>query len=103
MEGRELAVTVSADITEDAVVTASPALYFGAQLLGGTADSSLVIYDNATEAAGTVIDRLSTNAVTNAGDVEVFHDRSKPVNCTAGIFVDWTGTAAIGKVYYQPK
>ena len=103
MEGRELAVVVSADITADAVVASAPALYYGAQLFVGTADSSLVIYDNATEAAGTVIDRLSANAVTNAGDSEVFHNFTKPVNCTAGIFVDWTGTAAIGKVYYQNK
>jgi len=103
MEGRELAVTVSADITADAVVTAAAALYFGAQLFGGTGDSSLVIYDNATEAAGTVIDRLSVNASTNAGDAEVFHNFTKPVNCANGIYVDWTGTAAIGKVYFQAK
>ena len=59
-------------------------------------------YEKGTEAAGTVVDRLTNNGVTAAGDTEVNHALAHPVVCVNGIYVDWTGTAAIGKIWYTP-
>ena len=103
MEGREMAATPSAEITGDAVVTGAPALYWGATLAVGTTASQLLVYDNATGASGTIIDRLMNIAAVAAGDTMVTHIFAKPINCVNGIYVDWGGTGAIGKVWYEPK
>ena len=103
MYGQEQAVTVSANITGDAVVASAPALYWGATMAAGSTNTSLILYDNATEASGTVIDRLVMDAATEAGDNSVTHLFAKPVSCANGIYADWTGTGAIGKVWYESK
>ena len=65
-------------------------------LIGGSTASSVVVYDNASAASGTVVGKAtqSTNLVTTHIIFE------NPVVCENGIFVDITGTAAECIIYF---
>jgi len=93
----------SSSITGDGVVSSGPCLLTGITLLAGTAASSLILYDNASAASGTVVWKMAIAASTNAGDASTSITFPSPVNCQNGIYVDWTGTAAIGFVSYIPQ
>lgn len=87
-------------ITADAVVSATPCLITGITLRSGTGASSLVLYDNATAASGTIVWSVSLIATTAAGDQTHSITFPYPLACTNGCYVDWTGTAAIGNISF---
>lgn len=103
MSGMNLAAVSSGAITEDGVVSATPAILWGLQLSMGSTNSQLILYDNAASAAGTVLARIMWDAVTEAGDNTQTIVFNQPINCINGIYADWGGTGAIGNVWYNKK
>jgi len=92
----------SGAITGDVAVSAVPSVIGSITLCSGTTASSLKIHDG-TSASGTLTWQLTTIATTAAGDdcvsVEFPDGLIVP---TTGIFVDWTGTGAVGFVAWRP-
>ncbi len=87
-------------ITADAVVSAVPCIITAITLRSGTGASSLVIYDNATEASGDIKWAASLAATTAAGD-QTHSIAGLDIACTNGAYVDWTGTGAIGYIGFK--
>ena len=103
MSSMNLAAVSSGNITEDGVVSAVPSILWGLQLAIGSANSQLILYDNASGATGTVLARIMWDAVTEAGDNTQTIVFTQPINCVNGIYADWGGTGAIGTVWYNKK
>lgn len=80
----------SVNVAADGVVSASPSRAIAAvALAGGSAASTLILYDNATEASGTILLKLAAATGTSA----VFTPAA-PVTVANGIYADISGTAA---------
>lgn len=82
----------------DAAIAARPARLLGLQVVGdGTNAATVVVYDNASAASGTVLAKV----VVDAGLVEAHP--ALPIGgvcANKGIYVDVTGTGAEYIVYY---
>lgn len=83
----------------DAVIYSKPCIYYGAKLLSDSAnDATLIIYDNASAASGTVVDKVQLLA-------SLLWDESLNVCgvvCNNGIYADMTGTGVNYIVYFKP-
>lgn len=91
----------SGPITGDVAVSAVPSVIGSIKLRAGSGASSLLIYD-AASATGTILYRIDNVATDSA--TTVFEQFQWPglIVPSTGIFVDWTGTAAIGYITYHP-
>ena len=87
-------VVSSGNKTETVAIRTTGGFLWGAKLKGGTADSSLKIYDHASAESGTAVWELATNAGTHVGDVNDGVVFTKPIICTNGIYAVLAGTAA---------
>ncbi len=94
-------VTNSGSKTADGVICAIPCYLHGVVLQNdGTNASSVVVYDNASAASGTVIAKLALPASsTTLTHPLVF---SHPVIANNGLYIDVTGTGCAVHVYYAP-
>lgn len=90
--------------TADAAIAARPCALKGLLLEGdGTNAASIILYDNASAASGTVICKLFLPAPTTAIDVvpkSAFLPFPDGVECINGIYADVTGTNAAYNVYF---
>lgn len=95
----EIGVRTSGLLTADAVICDAPCLLWGVVLVGTTTAVSVVLYDHASAASGTVTDKLVSEAGT--ANTEKAHLRAKGVACTNGLYADVTGTNGAYIVYYE--
>ena len=91
-------------VTADAVVSAQPGTLWAVMLEGGTDASSMDFHNHASSATGTAIFGVTASATvsTTSGQATTFIDLSAlgGVKFDVGCFVDWTGTAAVGYVWF---
>jgi len=82
--------------TADAIIATGRNRINAVTLIGGSTASSVILYDNASAASGTVLAKATqaTNLVTTHIIFE------NPVICDNGIYADVTGTGAEYIVYY---
>lgn len=91
--------TTSGVISADGVVTDRPARIMSVTLIPAAAASSIILYDNASAASGTVLAQLS--AVANGASVH--WSVTAGVVCNFGIYADITGASANAIVYYAAE
>lgn len=84
-----------ADVAADGIVKASPGSLVAVLLAGGSANSSITLYDNASAASGTVL--ATINALANDS---VVWSPAIPYVAANGIYADITGTGANATVIY---
>ena len=82
--------------TADGVITAMPARIHSVVLAGGSDASSVIVYDNASAASGTVLVKL----VALTGDCQVYHTPNG-LQANNGIYIDVTGTGVGVTVQYE--
>ena len=93
-------------VTADVAIKASPGKIWAIQLDGGTDDSSIVFF-NDIDSAGTNMEVISIVAPcttsTTSGRSSVFIDYSPlgGIDFSIGIWANWTGTAAVGYVWFS--
>lgn len=93
--------TPSGRKTADAAIFAGPARLVGAWLEGdGTNAATVILYDNASAASGTVLWKglLPANGI-------MYIDANLPLGgivANSGIYADVTGTGAAYEVYFAP-
>lgn len=93
-------VTSSGLLTADTAVCATGSRMHSIQLIpDGTNACSVVVYDNASAASGTVLAKVTIPA--SATLPAVFSSDSNPVTASKGIFVDVSGTGAAFIVHYS--
>ena len=82
--------------TTDAIIAVGKNRINAVTLIGGSTASSVIIYDNASSASGTVLAKLTqaTNLVTTS---MIF---TNPIYAENGIYADVSGTAAEYIVHY---
>ena len=86
--------------TEDMAILARPGYFHGIEIItDGTNNASVIVYDNASAASGTVIFQGTILGANNFGGV-IFID---PVEMFKGIYIDMTGTGMSYIVYYRVK
>lgn len=83
-------------LTADAVIAARPCYITGVNIIPAAAASTIVIYDNASAASGTVVAKVT--AVANGESV--LHQFDSPIECLKGAYADVTGASAGFIVYY---
>jgi hypothetical protein len=87
---------LTANVTADAVIKGSPGLLVGVHLLAGSgATGSIVLYDNASAASGTILATLQCTQ-----GLYVSWTPAIPQIAHKGIYADWTGTGAVAVVAY---
>jgi hypothetical protein len=77
------------------VVKPSPGMLAGALLAAGSDAATVIVYDNESEASGTVLCKLAALANTTAS--AVFPD---PVVASKGLYAAVTGTNVSASLYY---
>lgn len=92
------ATTSSGLLTADAVVYAHPALLHSLTLIPAAADSTIIIYDDAAAATGTVLAEIFVKASTASQTVHF----TIPVRANKGLYGDVTGAAAGYIVHFSP-
>ena len=102
---QQLELPVPKRITEDAVVKASAGKIWAIQLNGGTAASSLKFHNHASSATGTqlieVVAPFTAADASAQSTVFVSYVDVGGIPFSTGIYCDWTGTAAVGYVWYS--
>ena len=90
-------------ITADAVIKAAPGKIWAIQLDGGTDDSSMLFHNDVDDASGTVVISIVALCTTSttSGRSSVFIDYTSlgGIAFDTGIYVNWTGAAAVGYVW----
>lgn len=85
--------------TSDAAISAIGGYLHGVYVISDATNvASVVIYDNASGASGTVLAKLSIPATTTAPQFITFNT---PITANAGIYADVSGTGANYIVYYS--
>lgn len=85
--------------TADAAIAATGARLHGVMVISDATNvASVVIYDNASAASGTVLAKLSIPANTTAPQYVIFNH---PITANLGIYADVSGTGANYIVYYS--
>lgn len=84
--------------TGKTVVATTQAAYHGVAMTAGTTNCSIVIYDNASDTSGNVVDIIGVTATGNA-----WIDRYIPVIAKNGLTIKATGSGLDGTVFYGPK
>ena len=91
-------------ITADAVVKASPGTLMAVQLDGGTDASSMIFHNDVDDASGTPLYSVvaPSKVANNSEQSSVFIDLQNlgGIHFDTGCFVNWTGTAAVGYVWF---
>lgn len=92
-------------VTADAVVKASPGTLWAIMLEGGTDASSMDFHNDIDSAGGTALIGITapfTDTDASAAST-VFVDFTSVggVKFDVGCYVDWTGTAAVGYVWFS--
>ena len=99
------ALPVPQRITANAVVKATAGRIWAIQLNGGTDASSLKLHNHASSATGTQLIEVVapyTSATTSAQNtVFVSYLDVGGIPFSVGIYCDWTGTAAVGYIWYE--
>lgn len=91
--------TTSGDITADGVVLNKPGRLDSCIVIAdGTNAASVILYDNASAASGTVLARVSIPAT---GVYQVFLSEAGII-ANKGIYADVTGTGCIVIVHFRP-
>jgi len=80
-----------------AVISASKGAFYGATLTGGSDAATLIVYDNATEASGTVILKLGAAAGATASWAPGVRRA-----VSNGVYAALTGTAPSATVLFTP-
>lgn len=83
-------------LTADGVIATGRNRVNAITLIGGSTASSVVVYDNASAASGTVVGK-ATQPTQNVTTHIIFEN---PVQCENGIYADVTGTSAEYIVYF---
>ncbi len=78
-------------------ICAAPGLLVGITLIQAAAAATLIIYDNASAASGTVLAQLNTTINTDSKTITF----DMPVFASQGIYAAVTGTSAGYIVHYQ--
>lgn len=91
-------------VTADAVVKASPGTLMAVQLDGGTDASSLIFHNDVDDASGTplysIVAPCVTGTASEASSVFIDLQPLGGIHFDTGCFVNWTGTAAVGYVWF---
>ena len=83
----------------DAAILAVPGKVVGIQLIpDGTNACSLIIYDHASSASGTVVLKVALPASSTQDNTVMLNH---PILCHSGIYADVTGTGANYIVHYS--
>jgi hypothetical protein len=83
----------------DAAIMARPGKLRGLQVLAdGTNAATVVLYDNASAASGTVLAKVVVDATLTTDAASIPEDG---IVCANGIYADVTGTGAEYIVYYE--
>lgn len=94
-------VTPSGRKTADTAICAIPCKLHGVVLENdGTNASSIIVYDNASAASGTVLVKVLLPASSTTLSLPVLFNN--PIAAQNGIYVDVTGTGAAYTVYFSP-
>ncbi len=93
-------------VTADVAIKASPGKLWAVLLEGGSDASSLDFFDHATSAQGlTAIYGVTAPFTNNVGSsqstVFVSFVKRGGVDFATGIWADWTGTGAVGYVWFS--
>jgi len=88
-------IAAHADVTEDGAVKSGTGDLVGVLLTAGSAAATLILYDNASEASGTVLASLKAGANTIASWTPVL-----PYPFANGCYADIGGTGAEATVVY---
>lgn len=90
----------SGEKTASAVISAGPCLLTGAMVITDSSnDATLVLYDNASAASGTVLGEFKVAAADFYGG----RGWQNPVQCFNGIYASISGTGASYVVEYVPN
>ncbi len=82
----------------ETVVATTGADYHGIAIVASATKASVYVYDNASTASGTLVDRFVV-----AEEDSVWIDRSIPVKAKNGLVVKIVGAGADGTIFYNPK
>lgn len=97
--------TSSGRKTADAAIAARPCLLKSVILEGdGTNAATVILYDNASAASGTVLAKLLLSAVGTATDKVPMYaafESKDGIECNNGIYADVTGTGAAYIVHFS--
>lgn len=94
-------VTSSGRKTSDTAISAAPSYLHGLILENdGTNASSVIIYDNASAASGTILAKILLPASSTVLSLPVTFNN--PVMANNGIYADVSGTGCAVTVYYSP-
>lgn len=92
-------------VTADVAIKASAGKIWAVQLDGGTDASSLVFHNHASSATGDPLYSVKAPCVTatasEAGSVFVDLTPLGGIAFSTGIYCNWTGTAAVGYVWFS--
>lgn len=86
----------STEVTSDSVVTASGGYLISVLLTAGSDAATVVLYDNASAASGTILATLKTSAA----NISAEWSPGQPIAVNNGIYADITGTNAAAYVVY---
>lgn len=86
----------STEVTSDSVVKAASGYLVSVLLTAGSAAATIVLYDNASAASGTVLATLKTSAA----NISVQWSPAQPIAFQNGIYADITGASATAYVAY---
>jgi len=88
-------IAAHVDVAGDKIVKAANGALVGVVLSAGSANATLILYDNASAASGTVLCKLT--ALANSS---VQFTPSQPYVASAGIYADIGGTGANATVVF---
>ena len=92
-------------VTADAVVKASPGKIWALMLQGGTDASSMEIHNDVDSAGGTQLIGITAPCVTATGSEAnttfISFVELGGIDFSVGMYVDWTGTAAVGYIWFS--
>lgn len=94
----DFSLTTSGLLSASAAVYALPGKLWGLSLSPAAAASTLIIYDNASAASGTVLAKLVVPA--NSATVDIVFNQG--IQAQIGIYASLSGAAADAVVYYSP-
>lgn len=90
-----LTPVTSVAVTADAVVSAIPGALCAVLLTGGSDAATIILYDNASAASGTILATLKA-----AINTTVSYCPAHPLAVSKGIYADITGTAMAAYVSF---
>lgn len=89
--------TSSGLLAASGVVLAEPGVVTGlTATTDGTNDATVILYDNAAAAAGTVLAKLTVKGANVNGTLDMY----LPIRASAGVYLSLTGTGANALVWY---